>query len=188
MYLAGLPSAAPPAGASPPRTAPPPPSRPDTPTATPDPGRSTSSAAAAFWQPSRSEPAAPTRHSCARSRERSRPRWQKNTSKQGVPGRRRSRPSPPIRRSSRRPRRERFAFSPAYRKASSMFRSGAGTGHSLVIAIPAGAGDVVVGRCRMPDDGGRNPWCEVQWRGHIGRASGCCMVDVRTGAFPRAGE
>jgi hypothetical protein len=57
-----------------------------------------------------------------------------------------------------------------------------------MIAIPAGAADVVVGRCRMPDDGGRNPWREVQWRGHIGWASGCCMVDVRTGAFPRAGE
>jgi uncharacterized protein YraI len=61
-------------------------------------------------------------------------------------------------------------------------RSGPGTSHALVVALPAGASGVRVGRCRKPDDGGRIPWCEVEWRGYKGWASACCMVDARTGA------
>jgi uncharacterized protein YraI len=65
-------------------------------------------------------------------------------------------------------------------------RTGPGTGHRRVVSIPAGATGLVLGRCRMPDDGGKNRWCEVEWRGHRGWASACCMVDASTGA--RAGQ
>lgn len=65
-------------------------------------------------------------------------------------------------------------------------RRGPGSRHRLVVAMPAGAAGVTVGRCRRPDDGGRKPWCEVEWRGYRGWASSCCLVDARTGA--RAGE
>ena len=64
-------------------------------------------------------------------------------------------------------------------------RRGAGTNHGLVASIPAGATGLLVGRCRLPDDGGRAPWCEVEWQGRSGWASACCMVDTRTGAFAR---
>lgn len=64
-------------------------------------------------------------------------------------------------------------------------RRGPGTNHALVASIPAGATGLRVGRCRLPDDGGRVPWCEVEWQGRAGWASGCCMVDTRTGAFAR---
>jgi len=67
-------------------------------------------------------------------------------------------------------------------------RAGPGTRHNLVASIPAGASDVTVGSCTMPDDGGRTAWCEVEWRGKTGWASACCMVDVKTGAYARAGE
>ncbi len=67
-------------------------------------------------------------------------------------------------------------------------RNGPGSRHDLVASIPAGAADVVVGRCRMPDDGGRTAWCEVEWRGKTGWASACCMVDAKTGAHARAGD
>jgi uncharacterized protein YraI len=65
-------------------------------------------------------------------------------------------------------------------------RRGPGSRHGLVVAMPAGASGVTVGRCRWPDDGGNKPWCEVEWRGYRGWASSCCLVDARTGA--RAGE
>ncbi len=65
-------------------------------------------------------------------------------------------------------------------------RKGPGSRHRLVVAMPAGASGVTVGRCRRPDDGGNKPWCEVEWRGYRGWASSCCLVDARTGA--RAGE
>jgi uncharacterized protein YraI len=67
-------------------------------------------------------------------------------------------------------------------------RSGPGVKYTLVTPIPAGAADLTVGACRMPDDGGRTPWCEVQWRGRTGWASACCMVDVETGAYARVGD
>lgn len=67
-------------------------------------------------------------------------------------------------------------------------RSGPGTRFGLVASIPAGASDVMVGSCRTPDEGGRTPWCDVQWRGRSGWASACCMVDVETGGYARAGE
>jgi hypothetical protein len=40
----------------------------------------------------------------------------------------------------------------------------------------------------MPDDGGKTAWCEVEWHGKSGWASACCMVDVDSGAYARAGE
>jgi uncharacterized protein YraI len=67
-------------------------------------------------------------------------------------------------------------------------RKGPGARHEVVVAIPKGASDVSVGRCRMPDDGGTIAWCEVEWRGRAGWASACCMVDIKTGAYARAGE
>ena len=67
-------------------------------------------------------------------------------------------------------------------------RRGPGTHHAVVVAIPAGASGVLVGRCRKPDDRSRTPWCEVEWRGHKGWASACCMVDVSTGAHAKIGD
>lgn len=65
-------------------------------------------------------------------------------------------------------------------------RRGPGSGYRLVVAMPAGASGLTIGRCRRPDDGGRNLWCEIEWRGFRGWASSCCMVDAQTGA--RASE
>lgn len=65
-------------------------------------------------------------------------------------------------------------------------RSGPGTNFPLVVSIPAGATGLVVGQCRPPQDGrSASPWCQVQWRGHSGWASSCCIVHTQTGAFPR---
>jgi hypothetical protein len=65
-------------------------------------------------------------------------------------------------------------------------RSGPGTHFPLVTSIPAGASGLAVGRCRPAEDGrSRHPWCEVKWQQFSGWASSCCMVDSRTGAFPR---
>ncbi len=65
-------------------------------------------------------------------------------------------------------------------------RSGPGTHFPLVVSIPAGATGLVVGQCRPPQDGrSTSPWCQVQWRGHSGWASSCCIVNAQTGAFPR---
>jgi TIR domain len=64
-------------------------------------------------------------------------------------------------------------------------RAGPGTKHPLVTAIPAGATGLTVGRCRMPDDGGAKPWCEATWRSFAGWVSSCCVVDEKTGAFPK---
>jgi uncharacterized protein YraI len=67
-------------------------------------------------------------------------------------------------------------------------RNGPGAKHDFVTSMPAGAADVSVGHCRMPDDGGKTAWCEVEWHGKSGWASACCMVDVNSGAYARAGE
>jgi TIR domain len=64
-------------------------------------------------------------------------------------------------------------------------RGGPGTKHSLVVSIPAGSTGLGIGRCRMPDDGGAKPWCEATWRSFSGWVSSCCVVDEKTGAFPR---
>lgn len=64
-------------------------------------------------------------------------------------------------------------------------RSGPGTKHPLVTAIPAGATGLTIGLCRMPDDGGAKPWCEATWRSFAGWVSSCCVVDEKTGAFPK---
>ena len=53
-------------------------------------------------------------------------------------------------------------------------RSGPGTGHSLVVSIPAGASAVMVdlGNCREPDDGrSANQWCRATWQGRSGWVS-----------------
>ncbi|MCG6206043.1 caspase family protein [Rhodopseudomonas sp. HC1] len=62
-------------------------------------------------------------------------------------------------------------------------RAGPGTAHPALFSIPAGTSGVEVGRCRKSEDGGRAPWCEVEWGGRSGWASACCMVDAATGAF-----
>ncbi len=65
-------------------------------------------------------------------------------------------------------------------------RSGPGTNFPLVVSIPAGATGLIVGQCRPPQDGrSTSPWCQVQWRGHSGWTSSCCIVNTQTGAFPR---
>ncbi|MFZ5690235.1 MAG: caspase family protein [Pseudomonadota bacterium] len=65
-------------------------------------------------------------------------------------------------------------------------RSGPGTNFPLVVSIPAGATGLTIGQCRPPQDRrSAHPWCEVNWRGHSGWTSACCIVSERTGAFPR---
>ena len=65
-------------------------------------------------------------------------------------------------------------------------RSGPGTNFPLVTSMPAGATGITIGRCHRPQDGRcGHPWCEVKWREFSGWASACCMVDTRTGAFPK---
>jgi uncharacterized protein YraI len=65
-------------------------------------------------------------------------------------------------------------------------RTGPGTGHPLVVAIPAGATGVQVGECRQPDDGGKKPWCSVSWRGYRGWVSSCCIVPEVTAHSPQS--
>jgi hypothetical protein len=65
-------------------------------------------------------------------------------------------------------------------------RRGPGTNYPLVVSIPAGATGLTVGQCRPPlDRRSAHPWCEVNWRGHSGWTSACCIVSERTGALPR---
>jgi hypothetical protein len=47
-------------------------------------------------------------------------------------------------------------------------RTGASTSSPIVVAIPAGASDLGIGRCRPADDPGGRPWCEALWHGHAG--------------------
>ena len=63
-------------------------------------------------------------------------------------------------------------------------RSGPGTRHPLVVAIPASASGISVARCRAPDDGGTKPWCEVQWQRFSGWVSSCCIVKRQDGCIP----
>jgi uncharacterized protein YraI len=86
------------------------------------------------------------------------------------------------------PGRRTFRVLPDVSEGILNLRRGPGSRHPLVASMPAGAANLLVGRCRMPDDGGRTPWCEVEWQGRSGWASACCMVDVRTGAFARVGD
>ncbi len=65
-------------------------------------------------------------------------------------------------------------------------RSGPGTNFPLVTSMPAGATGVLVGQCRPAQDRrSAHPWCEVNWRGHSGWTSACCIVSERTGTRPR---
>jgi hypothetical protein len=65
-------------------------------------------------------------------------------------------------------------------------RSGPGTNFPLVTSMPAGATGLTVGNCRPPQDGrSGHKWCEVKWHEFSGWTSACCIVDTRTGAFPR---
>jgi TPR repeat protein len=59
-------------------------------------------------------------------------------------------------------------------------RNGPGVGHQVVGRIPAGTNGVEVTDCESPDDNGRSTklWCEVEWSGHSGWASTCCMSPV----------
>lgn len=65
-------------------------------------------------------------------------------------------------------------------------RAGPGIHYPLVTAMPAGATGLTIGLCR-PAEGrnSRHPWCEVKWRNFSGWTSSCCIVDSKTGAFPR---
>jgi len=61
-------------------------------------------------------------------------------------------------------------------------RSGPGQQHSLVIAIPAGVNDVMIGDCRAPDDGrSRHNWCKARWSGHSGWVSRGGIVETNLG-------
>jgi uncharacterized protein YraI len=65
-------------------------------------------------------------------------------------------------------------------------RKGPGTNFPLVISIPAGTTGLVVGQCRPAQDRhSAHPWCEVNWRGHSGWTSACCIVGERSGAVPQ---
>lgn len=55
-------------------------------------------------------------------------------------------------------------------------RSGPGTGHSVVVEVPAGAGGIELGKCAKADDGKtRFPWCRAEWQGYAGWISKCCI-------------
>jgi uncharacterized protein YraI len=75
-----------------------------------------------------------------------------------------------------------------YRVASNVpqgvlnIRKGRGTNHGVIISIPAGVSNVVVGECQRSDSGGRTVWCEVEWQGHKGFASNRYLIDPNTGA------
>jgi uncharacterized protein YraI len=58
-------------------------------------------------------------------------------------------------------------------------RAGPGTGHPIIIALPAGSSGEMKGRCHAPDDGGRYAWCEVEWRGRSGWVSSRSIVETR---------
>jgi uncharacterized protein YraI len=64
-------------------------------------------------------------------------------------------------------------FAPAVSDGYLNIRTGPGTHHAIVAAIPAGASDVVVtGRCVNPTDGiSSYQWCPVRWNGNIGWVS-----------------
>ena len=48
-------------------------------------------------------------------------------------------------------------------------RSGPGTGHQLVVSIPAGSSGVSLGACQDPDDGrSTQKWCRADWNGNSG--------------------
>lgn len=65
-------------------------------------------------------------------------------------------------------------------------RAGPGTNHALVVSIPAGSTGLTIGRCRPPEDrSSKHNWCEAKWRNFSGWVSSCCVVDIKTGAFPR---
>jgi uncharacterized protein YraI len=55
-------------------------------------------------------------------------------------------------------------------------RDGPGTGHSLIVSIPAGATGIKRGNCQSPDDNGTKPWCKVRWQNFEGWVSSCCII------------
>jgi uncharacterized protein YraI len=56
-------------------------------------------------------------------------------------------------------------------------RDGPGTGHRLIVSIPAGSDGISVGECRNPDDGtSRFTRCHASWRGASGWISSCCIA------------
>jgi uncharacterized protein YraI len=64
-------------------------------------------------------------------------------------------------------------------------REGPGTNYRLVGELPAGAAGITVSGCRMPDDGGRAPWCNVTRESLTGWVSSRGIVDEKTGAHPQ---
>ncbi|ABD06868.1 Peptidase C14, caspase catalytic subunit p20 [Rhodopseudomonas palustris HaA2] len=86
-------------------------------------------------------------------------------------------PSPSI--SSSPPPRRGFRVLDSVSEGILNMRSGPGTGHPIVVAIPAGSTGDSKGNCRAPDDGGRHPWCEVEWRGRTGWVSSRSIVETR---------
>jgi uncharacterized caspase-like protein/uncharacterized protein YraI len=59
-------------------------------------------------------------------------------------------------------------------------RSGPGTNHPVVVAIPPDGRGVSLGPCRQVA-GFVTKWCEASWQGYRGWASACCLVGERTG-------
>jgi TIR domain len=63
-------------------------------------------------------------------------------------------------------------------------RSGPAVKYRIVVPIPAGAGGIALGACRVAEDNTR-PWCQATWQGMSGWISSCCIVDEKTGAPPK---
>ncbi len=66
---------------------------------------------------------------------------------------------------------ETFRIAAAVSQGIHNMRSGPGTGHSLVVSIPANSTgvEVTMSTCRAPDDGrSTKQWCKARWRGYSG--------------------
>lgn len=73
---------------------------------------------------------------------------------------------------------ERSASGPSWKVKASVsqgyqnVRSGPGTMHPVLFAIPARSGGIRMMTCRRPDaGGGRYDWCQIEWKGQIGWSS-----------------
>jgi hypothetical protein len=63
-------------------------------------------------------------------------------------------------------------------------RAGPGADTSIVVAVPDGAADVLVGGCQASSDNAP-VWCRSEWHGYKGWMSGCCMISIKSGELAR---
>lgn len=51
----------------------------------------------------------------------------------------------------------------------SNLREGPGQGHTIIVAVPAGATVTLLGNCRAPDDDkSKHQWCQFKWKQYSG--------------------